>query len=397
MDNKLSINHVKLGTIILLMIVTAIISGLTSGIIVYSSYGKNAGVSYKTINEDKSLKEFLEVYNQVTTEYYEDVNKEELIESAIDAMLNYLGDKYTSYMDVNETQDLVNSLKGEYRGIGVLISNHTIVDVFEDTPAYAAGLKVNDEIIKVNNEDVADKSAADISSSIRNSSQNEVLVTVKRGNETIDLTIEISKLDVPTIATDVIEGTDIGYLELASFSATSLRQTEKAIKKLNDKNISSLIIDVRGNSGGFLSSAEGISNLFIEKGKVLYSLKGKDYEKTVKDESLTKADYKIVVLIDENTASAAEIFAAALKDSYGATLVGKKSYGKGKVQQVVKFSNGSMAKYTSAKWYRPNGECIDGVGINPDYEVDLTIVKDKDGKVTDIKDSQLDKAIELLS
>ena len=151
------------------------------------------------------------------------------------------------------------------------------------------------------------------------------------------------------------------------------------------------------SAAGFLSAAEGVSNTFIEKGKVIYSLKSRDKEKVVKDTTGTYKNYKIVVLIDENTASAAEILAAALKDSYGATIVGKKSFGKGKVQQTVRLKNGSMAKYTSAKWYRPNGECIDGVGIIPDYEVDLTIEKDKNGNITNIIDSQLDKAIELLS
>ena len=397
MTNKPCLNHVKLSSIIILVIVTAVISGLTSGIIVYSSYGKNTGISYKTVNSDKSLKEFLDVYSQVTNDYYENINKDELIKVAISSMLDYLGEDYTTFMTKDETSILDESLKGEYEGIGIIIQENTIIQVFDDSPASAAGLKENDKIIKVNNENVTQKSASDISSIIKNSKKKEISLTILRDEEQIDLTMQLSKLYVPAISSEVIENTSIGYISLASFSSTVSNQVEKSLEKFQDEHISSLIIDLRSNSGGFLSAAEDVSNLFIEKGKVIYSLKNKNGEKTIKDITDSKTNYKIIVLIDENTASAAEILAGALKDSYGATLVGKKSFGKGKVQQTVRLSNGSMAKYTSAKWYRPNGECIDGVGITPDYEVDLELEKDKDGNIINVTDSQLNKAIELLS
>lgn len=397
MTNKPCLNHVKLSSIIILVIVTAVISGLTSGIIVYSSYGKNTGISYKTINSDKSLKEFLDVYSQVTNDYYENINKDELIKVAISSMLDYLGEDYTTFMTKDETSILDESLKGEYEGIGIIIQENTIIQVFDDSPASAAGLKENDKIIKVNNENVTQKSASDISSIIKNSKKKEISLTILRDEEQIDLTMQLSKLYVPAISSEVIENTSIGYISLATFSSTVSNQVEKSLEKFQDEHISSLIIDLRSNSGGFLSAAEDVSNLFIEKGKVIYSLKNKNGEKTIKDITDSKTNYKIIVLIDENTASAAEILAGALKDSYGATLVGKKSFGKGKVQQTVRLSNGSMAKYTSAKWYRPNGECIDGVGITPDYEVDLELEKDKDGNIINVTDSQLNKAIELLS
>lgn len=390
-------SHIKLRNIVIIMLVTAIISGFTSGLIVYSSYGKNTGISYKSINDDTNLKEFLEVYSQITSQYYEEVNKSDLIKSAISGMLDYLGDSYTTYMDLNQTNMLNESLKGEYDGIGILIQDHKVVEVFDDSPAYAAGVLPDDEIIKVNNESVADKSATEIANAIKFSKQKEISLSVLREGKQIDLTMQLSRLYVPAIASEVIENTSIGYLRLESFSSTVSKQVENSLKKLQQNNITSLIVDLRSNSGGFLSAAEDVSNIFIEKGKVIYSLKSKDSSKIVKDNTTEKTDYKIIVLIDENTASAAEILASALKDSYGATVVGKTSYGKGKVQQTFRLSNGSMAKYTSAKWYRPNGECIDEVGIKPDYEVDLIIEKDKGGNITNVIDSQLNKAIELLS
>lgn len=397
MSKKSNINRIKLGTIIAIMVVTAIISGLTSGIIVYSSYGKNTGISYKNITNDNNLKEFLEVYSELTSEYYEDVNKNELIKAAISSMLEYLGDNYTTYMDASQTNLLDETLKGEYEGVGIMISDRKIVEVFDDSPASAAGLMVDDEIIKINNEDVTSKPSSDIASLIKGSKSKEVSITVLRNNEEKKLTMQISKLFVPAISSEIIENTNIGYIRLATFSSTVSNQVEKAITKFKKDNVQSLIVDLRSNTGGFLSAAEDVSNVFIEKGKVIYSLKSKNVEKTVKDNTSNKTDFKIIVLIDENTASAAEIVAAALKDSYGATIVGKKSFGKGKVQQTMRLSNGSMAKYTSAKWYRPNGECVDGVGIIPDYDVDLTIEKDKDNNIINVIDSQLDKAVELLS
>ena len=397
MRNNKQNNFAQLRIIIIVMIITAIVSGLTSGIIVYSSYGKNTGISYKVINNDENLKEFLEVYSQIDEEYYEKVNKSELIKAAISAMLTYLNDNYTTYLDSDETNMLHEYLNGEYKGIGILISDHTIVQVFDDSPALASGLKVNDEIVKVNGTDVADKTATDIASMIKSSKNSEVSITVKRNNELIDLTMHLSNLYVPAISSEVIDNTSIGYIRLASFSSTVSNQVERDLKKLEEQNISSIIIDVRSNGGGYLSAAEKVADIFIEKGKVIYTLKSKNYEKTVKDNTDAKSNLKMVVLIDENTASASEILATALKDSYGATIVGKTSYGKGKVQQTVQLSGGSMAKYTSAKWYRPNGECIDEVGIKPDVEVDLTIEKDKNGNITKIEDSQLKKAIELLS
>lgn len=398
MKAKQNSNHIKLRTIIIIMIITAIVSGVTSGIIVYSSYGKNAGISYKTINNDESLKEFLEMYNQITTEYYEDVNKEELINAAISSMLDYLGDNYTTLLDSTETGLLYESLKGEYRGIGVYLQeDHKVAEVFEDSPAEAAGIMVNDEIIKVNNEDVTSKTATEIASSIKESKLQEIQISVKRNNEIVDLTVELSKLYVPAISSKIVDKTNIGYLRIDTFSSTVSFQVKDTLEKFKKQNINSIIVDLRSNSGGFLSSAEEVANLFIEKGKVIYSLQSKNYLKAIKDDSSNQTDYKMIVLIDENTASAAEILAAALKDSYGATLVGKKSYGKGKVQQTYRLNSGSMAKYTSAKWLRPNGECIDGIGITPDYDVDLQFIKDKSGNITDVVDTQLDKAIELLS
>ena len=365
----------KLGRIIIIMCITAIISGLTSGVIVYSSYSKNTGISYKTINGDDALKEFLEVYDNVSNNYYQEVDRKSMLKEAISAMLKYLGDNYTTYMSKEETNTLDESLAGQYWGIGVVIQGRNIVKVLDKSPALSAGILAGDEIIKVNNEDVTNKESNEIVKMIKGGN-NEVSVTVLRDGKEISLTMQLSKLNIPAISAEIIEGTNIGYIGLGIFSSTVAEQVKEQLDKFKESNINGLIIDLRGNSGGYLSAATDISNMFIEQGKPIYSLETKSGKSTIKDTTKDKLDYKVVVLIDNGTASASEILAAALKDSYGAVLVGVKSFGKGKVQQTVRLSDGSMAKYTTAKWYTPNDVCIDGVGISNISFISLSFSND---------------------
>ena len=212
--------------------------------------------------------------------------------------------------------------------------------------------------------------------------------------ETLTFKVEVAKVNIPSVSSTVIKNeeknTKIGYLQLASFSAHSYEEVVEALEELEeDEEITSLIIDLRDNTGGYLTVATDISSLFLEKGSVIYSLENKDEKNEYKDETKEKREYKIVVLVNSNTASAAEILAAALHDSYGATIVGKTTFGKGKVQTMTHYED-TIVKYTSAKWIRPNGECVDEVGIVPDYEVNLEYGENV------IYDRQLDKAIELL-
>lgn len=388
---------IRLSSIIILMIITAVVSGITSGVIVYTSYSKNAGISYKTINNDDALKQFLEVYSSITNEYYEDIDKTKMIEEAISGMLKYLGDNYTTYLDKDQTNMLNDTLAGEYQGIGIIIEGRKINEVLDNSPAKKAGLQIGDVITKVNDEDVTELDATDIANKIKKSTKKNVSITIDRDGEEKTIVMEISTLYVPAISKKMIDNTSIGYLSLSTFSSSVDKQVSEALEYFDKNNAKSLIIDLRGNTGGFLSAAENVASLFLKKDKIIYSLKSKNDTKVVKDKTKESTDYKIIVLINGNTASASEILAAALKDSYGATLVGEKSYGKGKVQQTVNLKDGSMAKYTSAKWLTPKGDCIDTVGLKPDYEVELTIEKDSDGNITNIIDSQLNKAIEILN
>ena len=208
--------------------------------------------------------------------------------------------------------------------------------------------------------------------------------------------ISFSKLDVPRVEYKIIDNTNIGYMQILLFSNSVSEQVENALEELRSKNIDGLIIDLRNNTGGFLEEAYKTSELFLEKGKIIYSLKDKDNNiKSFKDKTTEKYNNSIIILINEQTASAAEILTLALKESGNAIIVGTTSYGKGKVQHTYSLSSGELIKYTSSYWLSPNGTCIDEKGIKPDYNIENETGKDNEGN-SYLIDKQLEKSIEIL-
>ena len=381
-----------------IVVITSIISALTTGVIIYNDNKITNEITYADLSKDEKLSQFLEVYANITSEYYEDVNKEELLEKAIAAMMNYLGDDYSTYLDNTDTSELVTKLSGEYTGIGVSINNSdkSISKVYENTPASEAGIKEGDIIIGYNGKDVTSKSASDIVALIKEN-KSDFSLKLQRGDETIDVTLKNAKIISPSIDYKMIENTTTGYIYIETFSNTLETQVSSALKKLEAEGMTSLIIDLRDNTGGYLDAAASVTSLFTEKGKKIYSLNYKNEVTNYFDKTSEARNYPIVVLINDNTASASEIMAAALKESYGATLIGTTSFGKGKVQQTMKLDNGSMIKYTSAYWLTPNGTCIDQIGITPDYQISNETVKNENDEIIEIKDKKLEKAIESLN
>lgn len=375
--------------VIIIIIVTAITSSITSGLILYNNSKILIGTS--DLKKDTALQEFLKVYYGLDDDYYKDINKTEMIDAAISAMLNYLGEDYSTYMNQDETEDLANKLSGKYNGIGISITNgNEIVKVYDDTPAKNVGLEEHDLIESINGTTTEGLSQTEVANLI--DKQNENTIVVLRNNEELTFKVKAESINSPLPSTTYEEnGKTIGYISISSFTNTVETEFKKALEDLETKNISGLIIDLRNDGGGYLKGASSIASLFLEKGKTIYSLEGKDKTDTYKDETDEKRDYKVAVLINAGSASASEVLAAALKDSYGATLIGEVSYGKGRVQQTKSLEDGSMVKYTTAKWLRPNGDCIDGLGLQPDYEIELE--KGEDGLYYD---TQLEKAKELL-
>lgn len=397
-ENKNSSKVFNLGWILAIVVATSIISALTTGVIIYNNNKIGNKLSYSDLSKDEKLNQFLEVYANITSDYYQDVNKEELLEKAITAMMNYLGDDYTSYLNNDNTNDLMTQLAGKYNGIGVAISNEdkSITKVYDDTPASKAGIQAGDIIVGVNEVDTSNISAAEVVNMIK-SNKDYFTLKLKRGEEIISVSVKNENIISPNIEYNVIENTKIGYMSIDAFSSTLDIQMQKALNKLESDGITSLIIDLRNNTGGYLDMASKVTSMFIKKGEKIYSLNEKNQVNHYFDETEEHREYPIVILTNNNTASASEIMAAALKESYGADLVGETTFGKGKVQQTMKLDDGSMVKYTSAYWLTPNGTCIDEIGITPNYLVSNEEILDEEGRVTEIIDRQLEKAINILS
>ena len=356
-------------------------------------------VVYKVISSNELIK-LESSYNKIKNEYYSDINKEELENAAIDGMMKYLNEKYSLFMDQEETSSLNDKLDGNYDGIGIEIGikdkKIMVLNVYENTPASIAGLKVDDELVKVEDLIIDETTTLkDVTSLIKD--KKSVKLSIKRDNEVKEFNIDIKKIDKPVVTEKVFERNNkkVGYIYLSTFSENAGTQVKEALKKLDKENIDSLIFDVRSNTGGYLTSVTEILNMFLKKGHLMYSLEEKDKKKMYYDTTKEEYDKDVVVLIDRKTASASEILASSLKESYGATIVGTTSYGKGKVQSTYKLSKDTMLKYTTAKWYTPNGNSIDEVGITPGIYV--TLGKEYVLNPCDETDSQLQKAVDLLT
>lgn len=359
----------------------------------------NKGKNYFVLS--KELAKFVDAYDAIVNNYYKEVDKDKLVESAINGMVSSIGDEYTSYSDKDVTDNFNETVNGKYMGIGALImkseNDLVIYKVFEDSPSYRAGLKDGDIILKLDDKDTKDMSVNDIASIVKNDDNKEVKLLVKRGEENLDITIVKDMVELPVVSGKVINHNDkkIGYISLSIFSSVASEQFNKQLVKLEKEGISGLVIDVRGNSGGYLTTVTDIASYFLKKGDIIYKLEVNDKVTVRKDKTKESRDYPVAVLIDKNSASASEILASSIKESYNGYVVGTNSYGKGTVQQTLVLSDGSMIKYTIEKWLTPLGNWINEEGVVPTNYVELS--SEYLNNPVFENDNQLNEALELVS
>ena len=346
------------------------------------SGGKNFLKLYKELNK------LINVYDTITSDYYGELDKNELIDSAIESMLSSVGDNYTTYSDENTTNSFLENIEGTYEGIGCMVSmdengNIYVVTVFEDGPAEKAGLKENDIILKIDDQDYQGKTSEDMSSYVKESTNKKIKLTIKRGEEEKEITITREKVEVPSVESKIIEQDNkkIGYIDISIFSSVTTDQFEKQLKSLEKQGIQGLIIDVRNDTGGYLSTVTDITNLFLKKGQVIYQLEDNEKTEKIKDTTKEKRTYPIAVLVNASSASASEILASAIKESYHGYVVGTNTYGKGTVQKTKQLSDGSMIKYTVQNWLTPNGNWINETGLEPTHIVALDVTKEEDNQL----------------
>ena len=372
--------------VIIIILITGVVVSIISGLIVYNNYGqiRNDKNANQTISAGE-LNEFVDNYNIIINNYVEDVDKRGLLDAAISGMYSYLGDTYSTYIDPTETDTLTDQLEGEYEGIGVEIvtlvtedgKNITLVnDVFKDSPADKAGILVGDELLRLDGVDLADKDSAYVANYIKKGEKTSFELVIKRENEEKTLILERKHVVINSVSSEIYD--DVGYIKINTFAKNSDELVKAEMDKFNNK-VDKLIIDLRDNTGGLLSQAESLSDLFVEKGKNIYQIKDKNgYITPYKaQEGVYRKFKKIAVLVNGNSASASEVLALALKESANATIVGVKTFGKGTVQQTKMLDSGAMVKYTSSYWLSPNGNSINLVGIVPDVE-EATVEKQID-------------------
>ena len=349
----------------------------------------------------RQLNKFFDVYDVMVENYYGDADKDKLIEAAIDGMVSSVGDVYTNYLDTDTTSEFSQMVDGTYEGIGCTISlqddNIVVVEVYDDTPASKAGLLSGDIITKVNDKDLVELGTDGLADYIKNGKDSKFDITVKRGEEEKKLTLIRGKIEIPAVSYKVFEenGKKVGYVYISIFSAVSSKQFKKGIDELEKEKIDGLIIDVRNNNGGYLTSVTDILSYLLPKGKILYQTQVGSKKRVTKDRTKESRDYPIAVLANGASASASEILAAAIKESYNGYLVGTKTYGKGTVQQLKELSDGSVIKYTTQNWLTPNGNWIDKEGITPTDEIELSNEYLENPSVD--TDNQFKKALELVS
>ena len=348
-------------------------------------------------NNASEIREKLSKIDAVINEYYlneSEIDEEKMIEGIYSGYVAGLGENYTTYYTAQEYADLMESSSGEYSGIGVSVSQSietgviTIVNPFENGPGYEAGMRKDDILFAVEGEEVTGQDINSVVAKIKGEAGTTVDLTVYRPStdEYIDMTVERRVVQNPTVTYEMKDG-NIGYIQVTEFDEVTVEQFSTAISDFQGQGMQGLVVDLRDNPGGLLSSVCDMLDRILPEGNLLVYTMDKDgnrEEHYAEDED--SLDLPMIVLVNGNSASASEIFTAALQDYDKATIMGTTTFGKGIVQVILPLDDGSAVKVTQSQYYTPNGVCIHGEGVTPDIEVEYDASSEND--------NQLDAALE---
>lgn len=342
----------------------------------------------------EELKIFTEVLTIVEKNYVEEVQIKDLVEGAIKGMMTAL-DPHSAYMNTEAYKEMQVDTKGEFGGLGIQIGMKngllTVISPIEDTPAFLAGIKAGDVIIKVDGETTKDMTLFDAVKKMRGPKNTAVVITVIREGwkEPRDFKIVRDIIKIKSVKHKILEE-NIGYVKINQFQERTADELAAALKEIDSKKISSLILDLRNNPGGLLKSAVDVSDEFLPPGKLVVYIKGRSGEKTeyVTTGEHPSYNFTTIVLVNQGSASASEIVAGAMKDWDRAVILGVPTFGKGSVQSVIPLGDGSALRLTTAKYYTPKGVSIQNTGIEPDIEVKIP-VRDGDGGHVAIREKDL--------
>ena len=360
--------------LVIILLAICIFSTLTGCLVGYKLLtNKTLSKNYSLVDED--LEHFINEYNEIKKNYYGTFDSKKILSNALSAVVNSLGDKYSGKIDLDSNTTDSIKLRGVYTGVGIEIYNdeklNIIVNsVFKGSPADTSGIKKGDIITKINGENVTGTLTTNLVSKIKSLNNNVFTLEILRDGKYINISTKSDTIELKSATYKVLEQNNkkIGYINISIFANNTAKQFKEALSKLEDEKIEGLIVDVRDNPGGYLETAIEISDLLLNKDKVIY--KTNDGDKIEATYSKGKKDYdkKIVILINNGSASASELLTLSLKENLNAYTIGVTSYGKGTVQEVKKYNN-IQYKYTTKLWLSPSGKSINETGIIPDLEV----------------------------
>lgn len=348
-----------------------------------------------TAEQDRQYLELINsVFDYVKRNYVDEVDAKTLYEGAMKGMLESLNDPYTTYLDESDWSSLNDTTTGNFGGVGLSISKPNestpdkpayveVASPIEDTPGFRAGIQAGDLIIKINNKETPPMTMDEVLGMLRGTVGEPVIVTIRRGkNMEFDKTLVRAVIEVPTVKYGMIGS--VGYMRIIEFTPNTADRVQAAIDSFKKNNFTSLIIDLRNNPGGLITSVSDVADKFIDNGPIVSTKSRITYENSVYSANPRKTtmpkNMPIIVLINRGSASASEILSGALKDDHLAYLVGERTYGKGSVQQPIPLPNNDGFKMTIARYYTPSDTNIDKVGIPPDREVlypDFTDAEEK--------------------
>ena len=302
------------------------------------------------------------------------------------------------FFDKENKKEFESELSGSYYGIGAEIKQISeeevmVNKVFDDSPAEKAGLKSGDVFVSIDGKSTKGKTPSEIAKNLRSEKKDTASIIIRRDGKEMEFKVQKDNVNLLSVSSEMLDG-NIGYISVSIFGERTSEQFKNALRTLESQNMKSLIIDLRGNSGGYLSTVTNMLSEFLDTNTVIYQMKTREGIKKYTSINDSKRNYKIVILVDGDSASASEIMASGMQEQYKATLVGTTTYGKGTVQETLDLSNGTLIKYTIQEWLTSNGNSINGTGVKPDIEVELS--EEYKNSSTRENDNQFQKALELL-
>lgn len=365
---------------------------LAAVVVVGVTYVQRMNQGDMTPTSELTKKKIELIEDLIDEHYLDEIDQKKMTDEMLKGLMNGLGDDYAAYYTADEYKEIMNSTQGDYRGVGMIMQQYAdtkevlIVGVYEGTPAETAGIKAGDILEEVDDMVCTENDLTVIAAAIKNGEGDSVHMKLRRDEKEYEVDVEKAEIEVPVVGGKMLED-QIGYIQIAQFTGLTSDQFAEQYKELTDQGMKALIVDLRNNPGGLLDSVVDTLRQILPEGMIVYTQTKDGTKKEYTCDGETPIEIPLTVLVNENSASASEIFAGAVHDHEIATLVGEKTFGKGIVQQTFPFTDGSAIKMTIAKYYTPSGVCIHGEGISPDVEVELP--------ADATEDVQLNKAIEV--